>query len=227
MSDPLLDATLAARRLPPEHPDGIKRLQVGCGPHHIRPEWWNTDLRAFPGIDEALDATKPWRWQGVLEFVYAEHFLEHLQIEDAVQFLAHAGRALKVGGRIRLSTPSLEWVLKSHFSFQPKDLQSRLLDTFHINRAFHGWGHQFLYSREMLHELLKQVGFEQIAFHQYGESGVAQLQGLEKHPTGAGLDGYSDVWIVEAERGERVPAVGPWLSAWLRNTYTKWSHAKH
>jgi hypothetical protein len=34
-----------------------------------------------------------------------------------VKFLQNAGRALKVGGHIRLSTPGLEWVMSSHYRF--------------------------------------------------------------------------------------------------------------
>jgi predicted SAM-dependent methyltransferase len=200
---------------------------VGCGPHHLRPAWWNTDLRPFGGIDEAMDATAPWRWKDLLDFVFAEHFIEHLPIEKAVRFLAHAGAALRVGGRIRLSTPSLEWVVATHFSFTPKDLPSRLLDTFTINRAFYGWGHRFLYSKEMLHELLKQVGFEQITYCKYGESSIPDLRGLELHPTGAGSSGHDEVLIFEAVRGETTPRVGTWLDAWLRNTYTKYANAQH
>jgi predicted SAM-dependent methyltransferase len=227
MAEPVPNETPPASRLPPEHPQGIKRVQVGCGPEHLRAEWWNTDLRRFPGIDEALDATVPWRWVDCLDFVFAEHFIEHLPIEGAVQFLAHAGNALKIGGRIRLVTPSLEWVLKTHFSFTPKDLPSRLYDTFAINRAFHGWGHQFLYSREMLQELLSQVGFEQIEYCKYGESSIGALRGLELHPGGTEVDGYQDALIFEAVRGERRLSVGTWLAAWLRDTYTIWSHAQH
>jgi len=174
-----------------------------------------------------MDASRPWRWADHLDFVYAEHFIEHLPVEQAAQFLAHAGGALRIGGRLRLSTPALEWVMKSHFSFTPVDLQARLLDTFHVNRAFHGWGHQFLYSKEMLRELLIQVGFEQAVFHAYGESSVPELRGMEQHPSGPGAEGYPEVWIAEAVRGERRPSVSVWLAAWLRDTYTKWSHAQH
>jgi|SRR5271166_604574 len=188
-------------RYSPAHPDGIRRVQVGCGPYHIRIDWWNTDLRPFPNIDEAMDATRPWPWPDRLEFVYAEHFLEHLDIDQAVDFLREAGLSLRMGGRIRLSTPSVEWVLKTHFSFQPADAPQHLQETLQINRAFYGWGHRFLYSRGMLERLLQAVGYEDVRFFDYGESNTPGLRGLELHSTGRSVDGYPSQWITEGARG--------------------------
>jgi predicted SAM-dependent methyltransferase len=213
------------QRLPPDHKDGIKRVQVGCGPHHLRQEWWNTDLRPFDGIDEAMDATLPWRWKNILDFVYAEHFIEHLAIEDGLKFLVEAGNALKVGGKIRLTTPSLEWVVRTHFRVDRLDQKSRLEDTFKINRAFHGWGHQFLYSGDMLHEIVSQAGFEDVTFFRWGRGSVPELNELERHPSD--IPGNADVIIVEGTRGRQIPAFSVWAGHWLRNCYTRWSHQKH
>jgi hypothetical protein len=188
-------------RYSPAHPEGIRRVQVGCGPLHLRPDWWNTDLRAFPGIDDAMDATVPWPWPNRLDYVYAEHFLEHLPIDLALAFLVEAGRALRLGGRIRLSTPALEWVLRSHFSFQPPDTPKHLDEVLDINRAFYGWGHSFIYSRGMLERLLTGVGYEDVRFYPYGESDTPAFNGLELHDTGPDIDGYPAQWIVEGERG--------------------------
>ncbi len=189
-------------RYSPAHPDGIRRVQVGCGPEHLRIDWWNTDLRPFPGIDDAMDATQPWPWPDRLDFVYAEHFLEHLYIDQAVAFLVEAGRALRVGGRIRLTTPCVEWVLKTHFSFQPPGSPEQLTETLHINRAFFGWGHRFLYSRGMLELLVQQVGYEDVRFFRYGESDAPALRNLELHENGPDAAGYPSQWIIEGERGE-------------------------
>lgn len=189
------------RRLPPEAEGGIRNLQVGCGPKHLRATWWNTDLRPFKGLDEALDAVQPWRWDGVLEHIYAEHFLEHLDVEDGVKFLMNAGRALRVGGHIRLSTPGLEWVMSSHFRFQPPG-RDQVLDTLRTNRAFHGWGHKFLYSRGMLEWVLQGLNYTDIRFQAYGESERPIFQGIEMHGKYRIMNGYPSVWIVEATRGE-------------------------
>jgi predicted SAM-dependent methyltransferase len=185
-----------ADRKPPEAIGGIRRLQVGCGPHNILPDWWNVDIRAFPGIDEVMDVTKPWRWSAKLEYVFGEHFLEHLDVRDGLKFLHFAGLALEVGGRIRLSTPSLEHVLSTHFILA--NTQRDLGQTFAINRAFHGWGHRFLYSKEMLEQCVRSAGFDDVSFHRFGESPTSALCNLERHNGDGG--GARGIWIVEAAR---------------------------
>jgi predicted SAM-dependent methyltransferase len=186
-------------RLPPEADDGLRRLHVGCGPYHSRMDWWNVDLRPFRGVDEVMDAVQPWRWHDILDFVYAEHFLEHLSIGDGLKFLENAGRALKPGGRIRLTTPALEWVVKTHFTFDASE-NAQQLNTLHLNRAFYGWGHRFLYSKPMLARVLEAVGYGQVQFCEYGRSGVSDLQDLELHGEFKVDFGFPSVWIVEATK---------------------------
>ncbi len=191
-----------SERLAPEHPNGIKLVQVGCGPQHIRKQWWNIDIRPFTGIDEAMDATMPWRWSNQLELIYAEHFLEHLTLERGVAFLVNAGNALKVGGKIRLSTPSLEWVLSTHFNVNEVDPQRAINQTIAFNRAFYGWGHQFLYSRAMLLHLLRSLNYENPTFYDYGVSEDPRLNALELHGGWDKSGVFPSVWIVEGTRGD-------------------------
>ena len=188
------------QRLGPENPRGIKKVQVGCGPHNLMADWWNVDIRPFPGIDCVMDVTKPWPFDG-LEYVYGEHFLEHLSLEGAVAFLDNAWNSLKPGGVIRLSTPSLEWVLSTHFNLSETNPQRRIDSTFSINRAFHGWGHQFLYSKEYLSSLLEGLGWQGIRFFEYGKSDRPSLKNIERHGNYQVVNGYPNVWIVEATRG--------------------------
>jgi len=188
-------------RRPPEAPNGIRRVQVGCGPHNILADWWNVDIRGFQGIDEVMDVTQEWRWVDLLDCVYGEHFLEHLDIRQAISFLVFAGRALVPGGKIRLSTPALEYVLKTHFSHD--DAAGHISETFAMNRAFHGWGHKFLYSREMLQFLMRETGYGNAEFCKFGESSTEGLKNVERHGRPSEAAGYPAVWIIEAERTAR------------------------
>ncbi|MEI2418965.1 hypothetical protein V6O07_01725, partial [Arthrospira platensis SPKY2] len=71
---------------------------------------------------------------------------------------------------IRLSTPSVEWVLSTHFNLSETQPEKRVNSTFAINRAFHGWGHQFLYSKEFLTALLENIGYENVTYCEYSKS---------------------------------------------------------
>lgn len=167
-------------------------------------DWWNVDIRLFTGIDEVADVTGPWPWHD-LDAIYGEHFLEHLTVDGTIRFLTEAAGALRPGGRIRLSTPGLEWVWRTHFqeSGTPDEI---IASTYRANRAFYGWGHSFLWSRPMLERYLRSAGFDKLTFHAFGESDDPAMRGLERHGGFEIVDGWPSVWIVEAiSTGARAP----------------------
>jgi hypothetical protein len=180
----------------PNEPGGIRRVHAGSGPLYLFDDWWNVDIRGFKGVDEVVDMAAPWPWRD-LDYVYGEHFLEHLSVDQAIRFLSSAATALGPTGRIRLSTPGLEWVWCTHFD--PNGPPEKVVrNTYATNRAFHGWGHIFLYSRPMIEHILPACGFADLTFHAYGESEHPALRGLERHRGWEVVDGWPSVWIVEA-----------------------------
>lgn len=179
-------------------PKSYSKVHVGCGPKNLLKGWCNVDIRTFPGVDEVMDVTKSWPWSNI-DYVYGEHFLEHLSLEGAISFLESAGNSLKTGGKIRLSTPSLEWVMTTHFTFRDSDAES-FNETLKTNRAFYGWGHQFLYTKTMLVQILNSMGYSDITFYGYGESSDPNLQGLERHGGYSVSNGFPSVWIIEASK---------------------------
>ncbi len=213
-------------RLGPAHPQGLRRVNVGCGPKNLLEDWWNVDIRSFDGIDQVMDCTQPWPWQG-LDYVYGEHFIEHMQVPDFIGFLVHAGASLVRGGRIRLSTPSLEWVLTTHFHPGGPADGSRIAETRAINRAFHGWGHRFLYSREMLLHILSALGFASVSFHEYGCSNNPDLSGMERHGGWSVANGFPSVWIVEASRGSQDIAESDPLRREVEESFFRYVRAGH
>jgi len=176
------------------------RLHVGCGRTPLA-GWINVDRQRFPGVDLRLDIRDglPFRDLG---FVFAEHFLEHLTIEEALLFLGDAREALAPGGRIRLSTPNLDWVWTTHDPRVGTD-EERLQKALVANRAFYGWEHRFLWSEPLLEEALLACGFDEPSFHAYGESDSPELRGLERHSRDDDSPQLPHVLIVEAVRGEK------------------------
>lgn len=177
-----------------------KKIQVGCGPKNLKKDWINVDIINFQGIDKVMDCTKPWPYKNEVDFIFGEHFLEHLTLWEALDFLFYAHNALKEQGRIRLTTPSLEWVITTHFNPNQKDIEKMIYQTYNINRGFHGWGHKFLYSKYFLIHFLESVGYKNIEFFKYGESNTKQLENLEQHGNFSVAGGFTSVWIVEGEK---------------------------
>ncbi|HSL84604.1 MAG TPA: methyltransferase domain-containing protein, partial [Thermoanaerobaculia bacterium] len=126
---------------------GRPRLHVGCGRERLE-GWINIDAQELPGVDVVADVTRGLEFRDC-EAVYAEHFLEHLRIDRAVDFLVEAHRVLADGGLIRLSTPNLDWVWVTHYRLDA-DSEAKREMAIHLNRAFHGWEHQFPWNRELL-----------------------------------------------------------------------------
>ncbi|MEO8431428.1 MAG: methyltransferase domain-containing protein [Acidobacteriota bacterium] len=188
------------------------RLHVGCGQEAIS-GWVNIDNKALPGVDRVLDVTSGLPFEDVRS-IYAEHFLEHLSFDDGLIFLRECRRVLRDDGVLRLSTPNLDWVYLTHYRVgRWTDDEQPLLDCFQMNRAFHGWGHRFLYNAPMLDAALRAAGFATVRLHRYGESGMAELRGLERHQTWEDTPELPHVIVAEAEgRAGARPIPEKWLA---------------
>lgn len=181
----------------------MTKLHLGCGPLAL-PGWVNIDNQRYPGVDKVLDLRKGLPFKDVA-FVFAEHFIEHLAYDDALKLMTECRRVLRDDGVLRLSTPNLDWVWVTHYRLDAPDDQ-QVAACFYLNRAFHGWGHQFLYNERTLTATLRDAGFAEIRRVQYGESEHPELQGLERHEKSADYGELSHILIVEAwGRGGAAP----------------------
>ncbi|HVR28315.1 MAG TPA: hypothetical protein VMS86_02180 [Thermoanaerobaculia bacterium] len=166
--------------------------------------WLNLDLQDLPGVDLVVDVSRGLHFRDV-EAVYAEHFLEHLDLDRAIAFLQDVHRCLGAGGVLRLSTPNLDWVWETHYSTASPPPERRV-QGLRLNRAFHGWRHRFLWNRELLGDALEACGFRDLRWCRYGESERPVFRGIERHDTYQDRPDLPHVLIVEAEKGEPLPA---------------------
>jgi predicted SAM-dependent methyltransferase len=141
----------------------LVRLHIGAGDTPLE-GWINVDRTRLPGVDVVADVTKGLRWDNV-EAIFAEPFLEHLAPRDALACLAEAHRVLAPGRVLRLSTPNLDWVWRTHYRVEAPADEKRLA-ALHVNRAFHGWGDRFLWNREMLTAALQACGFVELTWRE-------------------------------------------------------------
>lgn len=205
-----------------EHVGG--KVNVGCGPKP-RDGWINIDIQPFPSVDVVMDVTKEWNFKSV-DYVYAEHFIEHLALEDGVEFLVNAGKSLKNEGWIRLSTPNIEWVLKTHYDWANNGDEAKLLASVTAtNRAFYGWGHRFLYSPWILQKILQECGYQNVRFETYGESQLSEFSGIEKHTLSTDIEGYPSLVIVEAQKLGEIKRPKELLKT-LEESFLKYARAK-
>jgi hypothetical protein len=178
-------------------------LHVGCGRKRLE-GWINVDLQSLPEVDHVLDVTRGLPFSDV-RHVYAEHFLEHLAVEDALGFLLESCRVLAPGGWIRLSTPNLDWVWCIIDRRLGGDDEAAMRLGMVANRAFYGWRHRFVWNRPLLHAALHATGFDGIRWCRYGESSIEAFRGVEQHEAYDDCDELPHVLIAEARKGRRRP----------------------
>jgi predicted SAM-dependent methyltransferase len=182
----------------------MTRLHIGSGPLILK-EWVNIDNQPYPGVDQVLDVTAGLPFADV-SHVFAEHFIEHLAYADGLALMRECRRVLREDGVLRLSTPNLDWVWMTHYRIDGSD-EEMLQGCFAANRAFRGWGHQFLYNERTLAATLRDAGFAEVARREYGESPHRELRGLERHEKSPDWGTLSHILIVEAwGRGGTAPS---------------------
>ncbi|PYQ29445.1 MAG: hypothetical protein DMF56_10780 [Acidobacteria bacterium] len=173
------------------------KLHIGSGPVELF-GWINVDNVPYDGVAVLSDVRNGLPFTNV-DFIFAEHFIEHLTLADGLQFLKECRRALARAGVLRLSTPNLDWVWLTHYK-PPSEMtpEEELFGCLEINRAFHGWGHQFLYNLHTLTRALQTAGFATVQSKAYGESDIDELRDLEKHERHRDLPGAPSVLVIEA-----------------------------
>lgn len=185
------------------------RLHLGAGPLALE-DWVNIDNQPYGGVNFMWDLAGGLPFRNA-EFIFAEHFLEHLPFDDAGALLRQCRAALSPNGVLRLSTPNLDWVWKFGYHLGAwAEEREAVRDCFVLNRAFRGWGHQFLYNHATLGDALRRAGFAEIRSGSYGSSEFSQLRSLERHEQYPDEPAVPHVLILEAS-GTSDPIVSPYL----------------
>lgn len=174
------------------HP--VRKLQIGSG-QNILNGWLNTDLKTAKGII-FLDVGKRFPFHDCsLDYILCEHLIEHMEYQKSIEVLCECFRVLKAGGKIRVATPDLRFLIEL-YNPEKTRLQNRYIswavdsflpdvgiyqDTFVINNFFRDWGHKFIYDYKTLQDAMSRVGFVNIARCSVGESDDENLRRLEAH----------------------------------------------
>lgn len=170
----------------------VVKLHVGCGTVYM--DGWinidnnsdnniknidiNTDLRnGLPFADNSVD------------FIFNEHFLEHLTWDEGLNVVKEFLRVLKPTGVLRIAMPDLadtvniymnkNWKTDYKEYFEKYGLTHIKTAAENININFRAWGHKHLYDFEELERLLKGAGFTDIRRRFFHESTYEDLRGLE------------------------------------------------
>lgn len=175
-------------------------LELGGG-DHARPGWIVTD---FVGGTHALalDVTRPFPIASQsFDYIFAEHMIEHLSFEGGRFMLEECFRVLKPGGTLRVTTPSIGFLLRL-FSDDKTHLEQAYIDwatttfmpeapkklaSFVFNNFVRAWGHQFIYDRPTLRYALEAAGLTELqecALSHSVHPTLRQLERADRMPEG-------------------------------------------
>src|SRR5437773_1821181 len=91
------------------------KVNVGCGNEPFS-GWTNLDLEPQSRADVLWDITDGLPFANdSCAFIYCEHFLEHLQVQQGVRFLAECHRSLQKNGVVRIGMPSAMELIRHYY----------------------------------------------------------------------------------------------------------------
>lgn len=171
----------------------VRKLHIGCADRPLD-GWLNTEYEFRAPLSEIyLDASKRFPIPSdSIDFVFSEHMIEHVPLAAAYNMLRECLRVLKPGGRVRISTPPLEYLVKLLVRPEQED-EDYLL--FHhrewsadspvftpavaVADYYTKWGHRFVYDEPTLRALMTKAGFVSIERLALNESSAPELRNLE------------------------------------------------
>src|SRR5256885_2143554 len=153
LSGMLRPHSLGANAPTPEWPsarpgDDTVKVNVGSGvQHRLGPGWKNLDI--LHGADIRADVRKGLPLDDAsVDFIYSEHFVEHLSLEEGKVYFGECHRVLRRGGVVRTATIDLPYVLERYAQDWSDQTWVRDYDfetaSEMLNATFSLWGHKFI-----------------------------------------------------------------------------------
>jgi predicted SAM-dependent methyltransferase len=178
-----------------EHPHAIGTDLVGLSAPGSVTEpgpLYRVDGRSlFTQLD--IGETLPFE-DGAVDWVYAEHLIEHVPLPLAVGWLTEVRRVLAPGGLLRLTTPDLrryaEGYVRQDGFFARHRRRLRVMrvgppmpdrTAFMFNQIFYLYGHKWIYDEAELRHVLAQAGFDGSTMRvaAFGEGALPDIAALD------------------------------------------------
>jgi predicted SAM-dependent methyltransferase len=209
--------------LPHEPPFPAELMQelglrgINCGSaRRLFPGWLNTDRVHLKAWDETetergriarieedlyfleFDSREPYPFEDeAFEWAHAEHFVEHLELEEVIAWLGGVRNLLKPGGHARVSTPDLRLYIEGYLDpgngfFAEHRERLRRLRAFAergvpdrpawmVNQIFRFWQHKWIFDFEELRYAAASAGFDPSGVIQrsFQEGAVEEVAALD------------------------------------------------
>ena len=204
---------------------GVLGLNCGSG-LDPRADWLNVDIesrvdargrRSRPGRIVELtgggiregepmaylehDALEPFPFaDGTFDWIYSEHFIEHVKPLEGIRWLREMRRLLAEGGTLRVTTPDLARYAEGYcdpqetfFDAHRRRLEARNREfggpdrlpkrrAWMLNQIFQLWDHAWIYDLEELQHAARRAGFpaESLREVAFREGAIPELAALDQ-----------------------------------------------
>ncbi|MEV7120610.1 class I SAM-dependent methyltransferase [Kitasatospora griseola] len=160
------------------HPHGLGTDLVGLHTDHEATRPGPVYRIDGAGLFTQLDIGRPLPFADrSVDWVYAEHLIEHVPLGTAVHWLAEVRRILRPGGVLRLTTPDLARYIDGYLDGNEQFFRRhrRRLRTmrvgppmperraFMLNQIFYHFGHRWIYDEAELRHVLDRAGYHEFA----------------------------------------------------------------
>lgn len=166
---------------------------------------WNTQIDGWINMPEQdQDITKRLKFDDAqVDVIFNEHTWEHITLIDAINYAKECFRVLKIGGVLRIATPTVDKLIQlkndklgKHYSdvqtrhYYPNEdaaLKELGLEgireepiAFMMDSLFKGHNHRFLWTSELLKNVLVKIGFSEVHIVEPGETNWDKSNCLER-----------------------------------------------
>lgn len=180
----------------------IDRLHVGCGNIVVK-NWLNLtyekrekygkirNVNGFLWLNYNVTKKLPFDDHSI-QYIAGSHFIEHLDLNEGIDFFKEAFRVMKKGGVIRVSCPDMEIYVNHYVTRNKKFFEDPLIrractfknaETFgeiFIAKAYDSGGaHKWFYDFESLRHALEKAGFVKVQKRTRLEGLIPDIEKIE------------------------------------------------
>lgn len=164
------------------------KLNVGSNAETIE-GWINIDLYPSPGVIQHDARTKFPYEDNSVDFIFSEHFIEHLTTNEALFYFKECHRMLRPGGVVRTATFNIDDIMYNCIdpyrwsTYKEKVCNGKFSDLTRIQffnfAVYEGAGHKSMWAPDEMERFLRLAGFDKIRYRDPKDSDYIELQGLE------------------------------------------------
>jgi predicted SAM-dependent methyltransferase len=170
------------------------KLNFGCG---------GNILEGWENHDSDVDISGPLPYPGgQVNFIFAEHCVEHLTPQEALSFLTECKRILKPEGKVRIIVPCIDRVYEKanpeYLAFTEKSGWSNGTISSAMRGLINFHGHKSVWTKDVLRCMFLSAGFYVVSTHSHDSTNTREFENTSGHWKVIGKE-FNDIESIACE----------------------------